>query len=49
MALCGWLSGWSGVLNLAIGGKWAGRYGIDDAAFPQEFLIDWVRVYQKQD
>jgi beta-glucanase (GH16 family) len=35
------------LLNLAIGGPWAGRYGIDDAAFPQSFDIDWVRVYQR--
>ncbi len=35
------------LLNLAIGGQWAGRYGIDDAAFPQSLAIDWVRVYQK--
>ena len=37
------------LLNLAIGGQWAGRYGIDDAAFPQALAIDWVRVYQKFD
>ena len=36
------------LFNLAIGGGWAGRYGIDDAAFPQAFEIDWVRAYQKQ-
>jgi len=36
------------LFNLAIGGGWAGRYGIDDAAFPQAFEIDWVRVYQKR-
>jgi beta-glucanase (GH16 family) len=35
------------LLNLAIGGQWAGRYGIDDSAFPQALEIDWVRVYQK--
>jgi beta-glucanase (GH16 family) len=35
------------LLNLAIGGQWAGRYGIDDAAFPQALAIDWVRIYQK--
>lgn len=34
------------LLNLAIGGQWAGRYGIDDEAFPQSFDIDYVRVYQ---
>lgn len=35
------------LLNLAIGGQWAGRYGIDDTAFPQSLAVDWVRVYQK--
>ncbi len=35
------------MLNLAIGGHWAGRFGIDDSAFPQSLDIDWVRVYQK--
>jgi beta-glucanase (GH16 family) len=37
------------LLNLAIGGNWAGRYGIDAAAFPQSFQIDWVRAYAKLD
>lgn len=35
------------LLNLAIGGAWAGRHGIDDTAFPQALQIDWVRAYQK--
>ena len=35
------------LLNFAVGGAWAGRYGIDDTAFPQTMDIDWVRVYQK--
>jgi beta-glucanase (GH16 family) len=35
------------ILNLAIGGAWGGQKGIDDAAFPQRYLIDYVRVYQK--
>ena len=34
------------LLNLAIGGEWAGRHGIDDAAFPQGLEVDYVRVYQ---
>jgi beta-glucanase (GH16 family) len=33
------------VLNLAIGGPWAGARGIDDAAMPQRFEVDYVRVY----
>jgi beta-glucanase (GH16 family) len=35
------------LLNLAIGGDWAGRYGIDDSKFPQAFEIDYVRAYRK--
>jgi len=35
------------LLNLAIGGAWAGRHGIDDGAFPQSMDIDWIRAYQK--
>jgi beta-glucanase (GH16 family) len=35
------------LLNLAVGGNWAGRYGIDDSAFPQALQINWVRAYQK--
>lgn len=36
------------LFNLAIGGAWAGRYGIDGSAFPQALEIDWVRVYQRE-
>jgi beta-glucanase (GH16 family) len=35
------------ILNLAIGGAWGGQKGIDDAAFPQRYYIDYVRVYQR--
>jgi beta-glucanase (GH16 family) len=34
------------ILNLAIGGDWAGAKGIDDAALPQRMVIDYVRVWQ---
>lgn len=36
------------LLNLAIGGQWAGRHGIDAAAFPTSFDIDHIRVYEKK-
>jgi beta-glucanase (GH16 family) len=36
------------ILNLAIGGAWGGARGIDDSIFPQRYLIDYVRVYQKE-
>ena len=34
------------IINLAIGGYWGGKHGIDGSIFPQQFLIDYVRVYQ---
>lgn len=33
------------ILNLAVGGKWPG-YPDETTIFPQEFRIDYVRVYQ---
>jgi len=33
------------LLNLAIGGSWAGRHGIDDTMFPTSFDVDYVHVY----
>jgi beta-glucanase (GH16 family) len=34
------------ILNLAIGGSWGGQQGIDDAAFPTRYEIDYVRIYR---
>ena len=34
-------------INNAIGGMWGAQKGIDDSVFPQQMLIDYVRVYQK--
>ena len=36
------------ILNIAIGGTWGGQQGVDDSIFPQQMLIDYVRVYQKK-
>jgi len=33
------------IINAAIGGGWGGQQGVDDDIFPQEYLIDYVRVY----
>jgi len=33
------------ILNLAFGGAWGGAKGIDESSLPQEFLIDYVRVW----
>ena len=34
------------IVNLALGGDWGGRQGIDDGIFPAEFRIDYVRVWR---
>ncbi len=34
-------------LNLAVGGNWGGQQGVDPAAFPAKYEIEYVRVYQK--
>jgi licheninase len=34
------------ILNLAVGGDWAGAKGIDDDAMPQQMDIDYVRVWR---
>jgi beta-glucanase (GH16 family) len=34
------------LLNLAFGGDWGGRRGIDLKSLPQSMLVDYVRVYQ---
>ncbi|MBA15132.1 MAG: glycoside hydrolase [Sphingomonas sp.] len=33
------------ILNLAIGGDWGGKEGIDDAALPQRMSVDYVRFW----
>jgi beta-glucanase (GH16 family) len=34
------------ILNLAIGGDWAGAKGIDNAAMPQRMVVDYVRIWR---
>ena len=34
------------IMNLAMGGDWAGSKGMDDAALPQRMEVDYVRVWQ---
>lgn len=36
------------ILNVAVGGNWGGAQGIDDSIFPQQMLVDYVRVYQRK-
>lgn len=35
------------ILNVAVGGYWGGVMGVDTTAYPQEMIVDYVRVYQK--
>ena len=35
------------LLNLAVGGPWAGANGVDLSRFPMTYDIDHVRVYQR--
>ena len=35
------------IMNLAVGGNWGGKYGIDETIFPATFKIDYVRVYKQ--
>jgi beta-glucanase (GH16 family) len=35
------------LLNIAIGGNWGGQKGVNDSIFPQQMLVDYVRVYQQ--
>jgi beta-glucanase (GH16 family) len=34
------------LLNIAVGGNWGGQKGVDDSIFPQQLLVDYVRVYK---
>lgn len=36
------------ILNVAVGGNWGGKYGVEDSIFPQQMMVDYVRVYQKK-
>lgn len=33
------------ILNLAVGGDWGGKMGVDDAALPQAMRVDYVRYW----
>lgn len=34
------------LLNVAVGGNWGGKYGVDDSIFPATMEVDYVRLYQ---
>ncbi|MEH6307616.1 hypothetical protein RYH73_18335 [Olivibacter sp. CPCC 100613] len=35
------------LLNIAVGGNWGGKKGIDDTVFPATMRIDFVRYYTR--
>lgn len=35
------------IVNLAVGGNWGGKHGVDDKIWPQMMEIDYVRVFQQ--
>lgn len=37
------------IMNLAVGGNWGGKQGVDGTIWPQSMLVDYVRVYQLKD
>jgi len=36
------------IINLAIGGNWGGKYGVDESIFPVAMEIDWIRIYENK-
>lgn len=34
------------ILNVAIGGDWGGKHGVDDAIFPAQMEVDYIRIYK---
>ena len=34
------------ILNIAVGGNWGGKNGVDENIFPQKMEVDYVRVYK---
>jgi beta-glucanase (GH16 family) len=34
------------LLNMAVGGDFGGKEGVDDSVFPAVYQVDYVRVYQ---
>ena len=34
------------ILNVAVGGDWGGKYGVDDSIFPARMEVDYIRIYK---
>lgn len=37
------------LMNIAVGGDWGGQKGIDDSIWPQQMVVDYVRVYRRKE
>lgn len=35
------------IMNLAVGGNWGGKHGVDADIWPQQMVVDYVRVYKE--
>lgn len=35
------------ILNIAVGGNWGGKFGVNEDIWPQRMEVDYVRVYQR--
>jgi hypothetical protein len=36
------------IINLAVGGDWGGKLGIDTSNYPKEFIIDKVSLFKEK-
>ena len=36
------------IMNIAVGGNWGGKHGVDEDIWPQRMEVDYVRVYQNK-
>ncbi len=36
------------ILNIAVGGSWGGIEGIDTSSYPQQMVVDYVRVFERK-
>lgn len=37
------------IFNMAVGGNWGGKHGVDRDIWPQKMMIDYIRVYQNDE
>lgn len=37
------------ILNVAVGGNWGGKHGVDDSIFPARMDVDYIRIYKMKE